>query len=111
MSELLTVLRARVDQIVKPHVDVYGDSAPVVKMALRVLAEAEAIEAELGERRVTTERAAELTGWAKETLQARARAKLGGQELPGAWSGLVVEKTPSGYAFVISSIPENPRAA
>jgi hypothetical protein len=110
VSELLRELRKRVDEIVAPHVEVYGQDAPVVKMALRVLAEAEDIERSLGTLKVTTDRAHELTGWARETLCKYARMKVEGRPVPAAWEGLIVDESPSGYSFVLGSIPDNPRA-
>jgi hypothetical protein len=109
MSELMRRLRPRVDEIIQPHRDMYGDDAPVVRMALLVLAEAECIAAELDTRKVGTDEAADLTGWHSETLQAKARAALGvGGVLQTRWRGLQVEQTPAGYLFVLSSIPEHP---
>lgn len=108
-AELLRELRKRVDGIIAPHVEVYGESAPVVKMALRILAEAEDIERGMSAQKLSTDRAHEVTGWAKETLQKYARLKVSGKEVPAAWSGLIVEDTPSGFVFVAGSIPDNPR--
>lgn len=110
MSQLLQELRTRVDALVKPHREVYGDDAPTVRMALLVLAEAEDIERQLGERKVSTAEASERTGWSVETLQKYARMKLAGDPLPPAWAGLIVEAAGAGYAFVLGSIPEHPRA-
>lgn len=109
MSELLRELRTRVDGIVKPHIEVYGPDAPVVKMALRVLAEAEDIEKSMSAQKVTTDRAHEVTGWARETLCKYAKLKVDGKEVPASWAGLIVDDTPSGYVFVLGSIPDNPR--
>lgn len=111
MSELTRKLRERVDELVRPHVQIYGPDHPPVKMALLVLAEAEAIEQQLGEERVTTDRAHEITGWARETLCKYARMRLDGQDsIPDTWATLQVEDTPSGYVFALGSIPPNPRA-
>lgn len=111
MSDLLRELRTRVDAIIEPHVQLYGADHPPVKMALLILAEAEQIEQQLGELRVTTDRAAQVTGWADATLQKYARMKLASEKLPPAWAGLIVEDTGSGYSFVVGSIPPKPRAA
>lgn len=106
MSDLLKELRTRVDALVKPHRDVYGDEAPTVRMALLVLAEAEDIERQLGERKVSTAEAAERTGWSIDTLQARAKAKLAGESVPPGWERLIVERTGAGYVFALGTIPE-----
>lgn len=104
-SELLRELRTRVDAAVKPHRDIYGPDAPVVRMALRILAEAEEIDEQLRERRVTTAEAAERTGWSVDTLQHHARRKLDGEPMPAAWAGLIVERAGGAYVFVVGSIP------
>lgn len=108
-SELLRALRPRVDEIIRPHRDVYGEDAPVVKMALRVLAEAEDLDRELSERTVSTAEAAAATGWSPETLQRWARARIEDADLPDAWRGLRVVRSGSGYGFVLSSIPPRSR--
>lgn len=110
VSELLRELRKRVDGIIAPHVEVYGQEAPVVKMALRVLAEAEDIERNMSAQKVSTDRAHEMTGWARETLCKYAKLVLEKRSVPDAWRGLEVEGNPSGYVFVLGTIPENPRA-
>lgn len=108
MSDLMRELRTRVDEIIRPHREVYGDEAPVVRMALRVLAEAEDIERRLGEQRVTTERASEITGWHPETLQRNAKAKLDGRPTRG-WEAIDVEVGPGGgYVYLVSSLPRKP---
>ena len=111
MSDLIRELRRRVDAIVEPHIAIYGPDAPPVKMALRVLAEAEMIDRQLSERKVGTAEAAERTSWHEDTLHKWARAKIAGEQLPPEWEGLSVERTQAGYAFVLSTIPEHPRAA
>ena len=104
-------LRKRVDDAVQPHRDIYGDDSPVVKMAWRVLAEAEDIAAAMGAAKLSTAAAAEATDWSEDTLQARARAVLAGEPVPSEWAGLVVERQGTGYAFLLSSIPEKAKAA
>ena len=108
-SELMEALRERVDAIVGPHVDIYGPEAPTVRMALRVLAEAEELDRVLSERRVGTPEASDRTGWSVDTLQRHARAKLTGEEVPEPWSRLVVAGPP--YVFVLDTIPPKPSAA
>lgn len=108
-SELLRELRTRVDCIVAPHRELYGDDAPPVRMALRVLAEAEDIDCSLRVKKRPTDEAAELTGWHPETLQHQARRTLAGETVPRRWAGLVVEETPAGYLFELDSIPAHPR--
>jgi hypothetical protein len=110
-TELLRELRRRVDAAVKPIRDVYGDDAPTVRMALRILAEAEDAAALLAERRLTTQDASEATGWNAETLQHYARLRLAGETMPDGWEGLIVERVGRGYLFVAGSIPAKPRAA
>lgn len=109
--ELLRELRARVDEAIRPHRDIYGPDAPVVKMALRILAEAEDIERALSEQRLSTAEASERTRWRPETLQKYARMKLAGEPLPPEWAGLIVEKVGGDYTFVVGSIPEKRAAA
>lgn len=107
VTELLRLLRQRVDEIIRPHQELYGPDCVAAKMALLVLAEAELLAHEIDRERVTTERAAELTGWHPETLQSAARAKLAGLLRP-RWAGLEVEVAGNGYLFVLSSIPPKP---
>lgn len=112
MSELTAKLRARVDEIIAPHIAIYGTDAATVKMARLIVAEAENIDRELADERATTERAAELTAWSVATLQRYARARLMGSDaLPRAWAGLEVEDTPMGYSFKLSTIPAKLRAS
>lgn len=107
MSEFIRLYRKRVDEALKPHREVYGDEAPVVRMGLRLLAEAEDLERTLEERRVGTQEASRLTGWSTDTLQANARRVLDGEDLPSGWEDLVVEKKGAGYVFVLGTIPEH----
>jgi hypothetical protein len=110
-DDLIRELRRRVDRLVRPHRDVYGDSAPVVLMALRVLAEAEEAAAQLAERRLPTQDAADATGWHAETLQEYARRRLADEPMPHGWEGLIVERVGRGYLFVAGSIPAKTRVA
>ena len=110
-DQFMRELRKRVDAAVKPHRDIYGDESPVVRMAWRILAEAEDIAAEMGAAMVSTAAAAEATEWSEDTLQARARAILAGEPVPAGWESVVVEKRGTGYAFLLSTIPAKPRAA
>lgn len=98
-------LRERVEAEVAPLRKYHGDNAPEVRMALTILEAAEEIQAQLMTEKVPTDRAAELTGWNPQTLQRRAKAKLAGEEMPGAWAELEVEPTGTGYLFVVGSIP------
>lgn len=107
-SELLARLRVKVDEALAPHVEIYGHDSPVVRMGLRILAEAEAIEAEIQGQRVSTEQASDVKGWHVETLHGYARRKLAGERLAAPWDAIQVEKTPAGYVWVIGTIPENP---
>ena len=110
MTELVSELRTRVEALIRPHVEMYGDDAPVVKMALTVLHEAEDIAQKLAEQWVSTAEAAERTGWVPETLQKYARAKVTDGPLPNAWKRLQVRHAAAGgYEFVIGTIPPNPR--
>lgn len=104
-------LRKRVDEIIAPHIRLEGIDYAPVKMALLVLAEAEAIEEQIGREKIGTERASELTGWSVATLQTYARLIVAGEEVPPAWLGMQVEKTPAGYAYQLGTIPPNPRSA
>src|SRR5688500_17087453 len=108
-SDLLRELRSRVDAAVKPHVDIYGPESPVVKMALRILAEAEDIERLLAEKRLSTIEAAERTGWSVETLQNYARRKLAGDDLPTEWADMDVVLISGNYAFDVATIPPKPK--
>lgn len=105
MSEFLRLYRERVDEALKPHQDIYGEDSPVVKMGLRLLAEAESLQRTLEERRVGTQEAARITGWHPETLQKRAREALQGSEPSKGWEDLIVEEAGRGYEFVLGSIP------
>ena len=108
-SQLLDELRVRVDAMLEPHVDIRGEDAPEVKMARKIVLEAEKIERQLLERRVSTTEAARRKRWAPETLQKYARAKLNGEKVPSLWAGLIVEEIPGiGFAFVLDSIPDRP---
>lgn len=110
-ADFIELFRKRVDDALKPHLEIYGETSPVVKMGLRLLAEAEQLEQVLAEEKVSTARAAEVTGWHPETLQQYARLKLAGAQLPPGWELLVVERTPAGYAFNVGTIPPRASAA
>ena len=110
MSDLLRELRVRVAARVKPLIDVFGDDYAVVRAMRLVLQDAEEIEQQLGEQRVTTMEAAERTGWAPETLQKRARQKLAGEQLPPEWARMIVELVSGNYVFVIDTIPKKGKA-
>jgi len=112
MTELIRKLREKVEARIGPHVEMYGDDAPVVRMARAILQDAEKIDAELAEQWVTTAEAVARTGWVAETLQKYARSKLTDGPVPSAWKGLQVRLTDGvGYEFVIGTIPPNPRLA
>jgi hypothetical protein len=111
MSDLLDQLRERVDARVKPHVEMYGDDAPVVKMARLILQDAEEIATTLAEDWRPTAEASAMTGWRVETLQRQARAVLDGESLRGHWKGLMVRDTGNGYEFVIGSVPKKRESA
>lgn len=106
-SPFIKLFTERVEQAIKPHREIYGEAAPVVKMGLRLLAEAEDVDRQLQGERVSTARAASLTGWSEDTLQAKARAVLAGETLSGPWANLVVEREGDAgpYVFLLSSIP------
>lgn len=106
MTDLIRELRARVDAAVKPHRDIYGPDAPVVRMALRILAEAEDIAEQLSGARCGTAEAAERTGWSQDTLQAYARRKVGGEPVPPEWAAMIVELKSGAYEFVLGTIPK-----
>jgi hypothetical protein len=110
-NTLLDALRARVDEMLAPHVRLYGDAAPVVVMARDIVAEAERIASELGARKLTTAEAAHETGWHPETLQSHARERLNGETMAPEWASLEVDLSPvGGYLFTAGTIPEHPRA-
>lgn len=114
MSEFTRKLRERVEARLKPLTPYLeqGDKSPVVRMALDVLKDAEAIEAELAAERLYTDDAAERTGWTPATLQRWARAVLKNTEpVPQLWAGLQVEEAAAGYLFVVGSIPKKLRAS
>lgn len=112
-TPFLKLYRERVEKALQPHVDIYGEDCAVVKMGKRLLAEAEDVERQLEGERVSTARAASVTGWSEDTLQARARAALAGETLPGPWANLVVEREGDAgpYVFLLSSIPGKKDAA
>lgn len=106
MQDFMELYRKRVDEALQPHRELYGDDSPVVKMGLRLLQEAEAVQQKLDEARVGTYEAAERTGWSVDTLQKYAKLKLEGEPVPDRWADLVVELDGAGaYAFVVGSIP------
>jgi hypothetical protein len=111
MSAFLERLKARADAETRPHREYYGDNAPAVIMAVKLIAAAEEIERELTEGRVRTTEARERTGWSAETLQKYGRMKLAGEELPEPWTGLQVEEYATGFWFVLNTIPEKKAAA
>lgn len=111
MSDFLRLYRDRVDRALRPHRDIYGEDSPVVRMGLRLLAEAEDVERALEVERVSTPEAARRTGWAEDTLQKYARAVLEGEPVPAEWAGLIVSRRGRGYEYVLGSIPEHPASA
>lgn len=74
------------------------------KAALWVVQEAREAIRQAGDATAPTRRAAKLSGWDEQTLQAHARAALAGKPRRG-WAGLRVRRGPAGYEFVLSSIP------
>lgn len=106
MSELTQKLAARVNDLIAPHIDIYGIETPVVRMALQVVAIANEIDEEISLQKIATDRAVELTGWSAATLQRHARAKIAGDVMPDAWGGLIVERVAGDYLFVLGTIPE-----
>jgi len=103
-KSFLDRLRERVEAEVAP-LRKYDADDRAVRMALTILDAAAEIQAELLAERVTTKRAAELTGWCMATLERRARAQLAGVVLPAPWAELQVEDTGAGYVFVVGTIP------
>lgn len=101
LEEEIQVLAAKVDE----WEEFDGAGASVVKRARWLLAGVRRGMERAQERYVSTRAAARVSGWNGQTLQARARTLLAGGEMPHAWAGLRAKQGPSGYSFLLSSIP------
>jgi hypothetical protein len=110
-SRFMRMLRERAEAEVAPLREYFGTEAPVVRMAAKLLAAAEDVERELNAERFRTSEVAERRRWSPDTLQKYARMKVDGEPLPELWAGLEVDEDPTGFLFVLSSVPENVKAA
>lgn len=105
LSPFMRRLAERIEAEVAPLRRYLGEDAAPVRMGLTCLQHAEAVEAEMNSEWVSTEEAAHLRGWNVKTLQTYARMRCNGETLPSAWSSLEVEVTPTGYRFMLGTIP------
>lgn len=109
MTDFLDTFKARAEAVLAPHLDTYGEDAPTVKVCRQMIALVEAVVDEVGHARISTAQAAAVTGWSDVTLQKYARMKLNEEMLPRGWRALDVVETPKGFAFLLATIPANPR--
>lgn len=104
-GEVLAEKLKDLEEVLKEQAYWHGDDAREVKFGRRLLEEfREGITLAAAAWKSTSEAHA-ATGWNEQTLQARARAKLAGEQLPDEWQALQVRRSGTGYVFLISSIP------
>lgn len=84
---------------------------PFFKHTEWLLAEWEQAEKEAAREYVPTARAAELTGWAVQTLRKYAAAARAGEPIPAGWDELLARREGSDWVFCVSTIPVKNTAA